>query len=112
MAHCPGSRTCALPGATPGAVLVRARGASEAVARGKGAAPGNTGLRAKPQVAVEPFHLFPHLDEQAFRFNNREDATGKTLHDGQRFEIALSQIAGKRLTFTEVTGKVRETTAN
>lgn len=63
-------------------------------------------------VAVEPFHLFRYLDEQAFRYNNREDATGKKLHDGQRFEIALSQIAGKRLTFAEVTGKVGETTQN
>ena len=26
--------------------------------------------------------------------------------DGQRFDLALSQIAGKRLTFAEVTGKV------
>ena len=57
-------------------------------------------------VSVEPFHLFRYLDEQAYRFNNRELA-----HDGERFELALSQIAGKRLTFAEVTGKVQETTA-
>jgi hypothetical protein len=24
-------------------------------------------------VSVEPFHLFRYIDEQAFRFNNRED---------------------------------------
>jgi ISXO2-like transposase domain len=63
-------------------------------------------------VAVEPFHLFRYLDEQVFRYNNRKDATGRKLKDGERFEIALSQIAGKRLTFSEVTGKVGETTAN
>ena len=53
-------------------------------------------------VSVEPFHLFRYLDEQAFRYNNR----GKSLNDGDRFTLALSQIAGKRLTFAEVTGKV------
>jgi transposase-like protein len=59
-------------------------------------------------VAVEPFHLFRYVDEQAFRFNNRTDDAGNKLDDGQRFELALSQIAGKRLTFAEVTGKVGE----
>jgi transposase-like protein len=53
-------------------------------------------------VSVEPFHLFRYLDEQAFRYNNRD----KSLNDGDRFTLALSQIAGKRLTFAEVTGKV------
>jgi transposase-like protein len=60
-------------------------------------------------VAVEPFHLFRYLDEQAFRFNTRKDADGKRLNDGQRFQLALSQVAGKRLTYQEVTGKVGET---
>src|SRR6202453_1898797 len=60
-------------------------------------------------VAVEPFHLFRYVDEQAFRFNNRKDANNKPLKDYERFELALSQIAGKRLTFAEVTGKVGET---
>ena len=32
-------------------------------------------------VAVEPFHLFRYVDEQAFRFNNRKDANGNTLKD-------------------------------
>jgi transposase-like protein len=45
-------------------------------------------------VSVEPFHLFRYLDEQAFRFNNRKDAT-----DYDRFRLALSQIVGKRLTW-------------
>ena len=60
-------------------------------------------------IAVEPFHLFRYVDEQAFRYNHRKDADGNKLNDGQRFELALSQIAGKRLTFAEVTGKVGET---
>lgn len=60
-------------------------------------------------IAVEPFHLFRYVDEQAFRFNTRKDDAGNKLNDGQRFELALSQIAGKRLTYAEVTGKVGET---
>jgi transposase-like protein len=68
------------------------------------------GLRGT-YVAVEPFHLDRYVDEQVFRFNNRKDADGKKIEDGERFNIALSQIAGKRLTFKEVTGKVVETSA-
>ncbi len=60
-------------------------------------------------VAVEPFHLFRYVDEQAFRFNNRKDGNGKKLSDAERFNLALSQVAGKRLTFAEVTGKVGAT---
>ncbi len=62
-------------------------------------------------VAVEPFHLFRYVDEQAFRFNNRKDDEGNKLDDADRFNIAMSQVIGKRLTFAEVTGKVGETTA-
>jgi hypothetical protein len=51
-------------------------------------------------VAVEPFHLDRYLDEQMFRFNNR---TGH--NDGTRFQKALGQVAGKRLTWNELTGK-------
>jgi transposase-like protein len=60
-------------------------------------------------VAVEPFHLFRYVDEQIFRFNNRKDETGRKLSDAERFNRALAQIAGKRLTFAEVTGKVGAT---
>jgi len=60
-------------------------------------------------VSVEPFHLFRYVDEQAFRFNHRKDAAGNLLNDSDRFQLALSQVAGKRLTFAEVTGKVGET---
>ncbi len=52
-------------------------------------------------VSVEPFHLFRYLDEQMFRFNNRKD-----LDDAGRFNLAVTQIVGKRLTFAELTGKV------
>jgi transposase-like protein len=51
-------------------------------------------------VAVEPFHLERYVDEQAFRYNNR-----KGLNDGQRFALAMGQIGGKRLTYSELTGK-------
>lgn len=61
-------------------------------------------------VSVEPFHLFRYLDEQAFRFNNRATKENP-MNDADRFGLALSQIAGKRLTFAEVTGKVQETSA-
>ncbi|MDQ2945169.1 MAG: IS1595 family transposase [Acidobacteriota bacterium] len=54
-------------------------------------------------VSVEPFHLFRYLDEQSFRYNNR-----KELNDYDRFELALSQITGKRLTYEHLTGKDRE----
>jgi hypothetical protein len=43
-----------------------------------------------------------------FRYNNRKE-NGRQLTDAERFTLALSQIAGKRLTFAEVTGKVEET---
>ncbi len=54
-------------------------------------------------VSVEPFHLFRYVDEQAFRFNNR-----KEMNDSDRFDLAVRQIVGKRLTWAEVTGKVGE----
>jgi transposase-like protein len=50
-------------------------------------------------VSVEPFHLFRYLDEQTFRFNERK---GK---DADRFVKTVKQIAGKRLTYDELTGK-------
>jgi hypothetical protein len=59
-------------------------------------------------VSVEPFHLFRYLDEQTFRYNNRA-TKDNPLNAAARFHLALWQIAGKRLTFAEVTGKVGET---
>lgn len=63
-------------------------------------------------VAVEPFHLFRYVDEQVFRYNNRRGADGKKLTDAERFDLALSQVAGKRLTFAEVIGKTGDTARN
>ena len=57
-------------------------------------------------VSVEPFHLFRYLDEQVFRFNTR-----KTLTDFGRFALALYQVVGKRLTYSELIGKEAETPA-
>jgi transposase-like protein len=54
-------------------------------------------------VSVEPFHLFRYLDEQSFRYNNRND-----MNDYDRFELALSKITGKRLTYNRLTGKDQE----
>jgi transposase-like protein len=50
-------------------------------------------------VSVEPFHLFRYLDEQAFRFNERK------VKDAERFVKTVKQIAGKRLTYDELTGE-------
>ncbi len=58
-------------------------------------------------VSVEPFHLFRYVDEQAWRYNNRATEDDPT-NDADRFNLALSQISGKRLTFAEVTGKIGE----
>jgi ISXO2-like transposase domain/Transposase zinc-ribbon domain len=60
-------------------------------------------------VSIEPFHLFRYLDEQTFRYNNRA-TKDNPLTDSDRFSAVLSQVAGKRLTYAEVTGKVGETT--
>jgi transposase-like protein len=49
-------------------------------------------------IAVEPFHLFRYLDEQAFRFNKRK-AT-----DADRFSDAIRAIVGRRLTYQDLIG--------
>jgi transposase-like protein len=59
-------------------------------------------------VSVEPFHLFRYLDEQVFRYNNSA-TKDNPLNDADRFSAVLLQVAGKRLTYAEVTGKVQET---
>jgi len=61
------------------------------------------GLRGT-YVAVEPFHLSRYVDEQVFRFNNRKDGDRK-LTDAERFEAAMSGLAGRRLTYSDLTGK-------
>jgi transposase-like protein len=60
-------------------------------------------------IAVEPFHLDRYLDEQIFRFENRA-TKDNPLNDSDRFVYALSKIVGKRLTYSELTGKEGEAT--
>jgi transposase-like protein len=50
-------------------------------------------------VSVEPFHLFRYLDEQSFRFNNRAS------NDSERFQLALKQVTGRRVTYEALTGE-------
>ncbi len=50
-------------------------------------------------ISVEPYHLKSYLDEQAFRFNNRN------MDDLHRFVFGMRHIIGKRLTYKELTGK-------
>ena len=61
-------------------------------------------------VNVEPFHLDAYVGEQVFRFNNRA-TKDNPLDDADRFLLALSQVANKRLTFKELTGKTATTQA-
>jgi transposase-like protein len=55
-------------------------------------------------VSVEPFHLDNYLDEQVFRYNNRK-TKDNPLTDSDRFALAMSQVAGRRLTYADLTGK-------
>jgi len=50
-------------------------------------------------VHVNPDHLAAYLDEQTFRFNNRESK------DADRFVKTLGSVAGRRVTYDELTGK-------
>lgn len=50
-------------------------------------------------VGVAPFHLDRYLDEQSFRYNEREG------NDADRFKSVASSVAGKRLTYKQLTGK-------
>jgi transposase-like protein len=60
-------------------------------------------------VAVEPFHLDRYVAEQVFRYNMRA-TKDNPLNDADRFAFAMTQIAGKRLTYAELTGKAGATT--
>jgi transposase-like protein len=51
-------------------------------------------------VHVAPFHLFRYLDEESMRFNERGG------NDAERFLTVLSRIAGRRLTYAGLTGKL------
>ncbi|MGC2450449.1 MAG: IS1595 family transposase [Candidatus Sulfotelmatobacter sp.] len=62
------------------------------------------GLRGT-YVAVEPFHLARYIDEQVFRYNNRKHSDKSPVTDAERFKLAMSQVAGRRLTYSNLTGK-------
>lgn len=49
-------------------------------------------------IAVAPFHLFRYTAEQVFRFNHRK------TNDAGRFETAMRQTIGKRLTYRVLSG--------
>jgi transposase-like protein len=53
-------------------------------------------------ISVEPFHLSRYVDEQAWRFNNRR------FTDGERFQLAMCQVAGKRLDYATLTSEYAE----
>ncbi len=61
-------------------------------------------------VAVEPYHLDRYVAEQVFRYNLRS-TKDNPLNDSDRFAFALTQVAGKRLTYAELTGKTTTTQA-
>jgi transposase-like protein len=48
-------------------------------------------------VSVDPHHLDRYLGEQTFRFNQRKD------NDLGRFRSVLGSVAGKRLTWKDLT---------
>ncbi len=48
-------------------------------------------------VSIETFHLFRYLDEQSFRYN-------ENLDDQGRFEAAMGNVFGHRLTYSALTG--------
>jgi transposase-like protein len=50
-------------------------------------------------ISVEPFHLFRYIDEQMFRYNNR-----RNCDDAIRFQNVMAGVAGKRLTYADLTG--------
>jgi hypothetical protein len=57
-------------------------------------------------VSVEPFHLFRYLDEQSFRFNEREN------DDSGRFRDVLSSVSGKRIRYRQLIGNEEETASS
>lgn len=50
-------------------------------------------------ISVQPYHLFRYLDERVLTFNLRE------LDDYGRFAAVVSAVAGRRLTWAELTGR-------
>ena len=61
-------------------------------------------------ISVNPEHLFRYLDEQVFRYNNRKGDDGEKLKDADRFDTAVRQVVGKRLTWDQLTAKSGQST--
>ena len=61
-----------------------------------------TALKGLLFVLASIASLCRYLDEQAYRYNNRK------LDDGERFDLAIRQIVGKRLKWDQRTGKAVE----
>lgn len=55
-------------------------------------------------VSVEPMHLQAYIEEQVYRFNLRS-RKDEEITNADRFAVALSNVAGKRLTWNTLTGK-------
>lgn len=51
-------------------------------------------------VHADPEHLHRYVDERVFTFNERQES------DLSRFAIVLGRIAGRRLTYADLTGKL------
>jgi len=49
--------------------------------------------------------LSRRIDEQVFRYNNRKRADKSPMNDADRFKLAMSQVAGRRLTYADLPGK-------
>lgn len=58
------------------------------------------GLRGT-YISVTPKHLDRYIDEQVYRFNNRA-TKDNPLNDADRFTLALTQVAGRRLTYKQL----------
>ena len=50
-------------------------------------------------IQIGKQHIERYLDEQAFRYNHRKES------DAERFVAAVSQIFGRRLTYTKLIGR-------
>jgi|SRR5271166_2581300 len=61
-------------------------------------------VQAQSARNLRSFHLERYLDEQVFRYNNRA-TKDNPLNDSDRFHLAMSQVAGRRLTYAQLTGK-------
>lgn len=50
-------------------------------------------------IQLSPFHLDRYLDEECYRYNMRKS------NDAVRFDVAMSRVLGRRLTYNVLTGK-------